>query len=453
MIRDSRERTEVCSHSPSPGADHRKGAELDLLRRSHAGGARTMSPQPPSEKNPLDAELEAALQDSSLLDVGLETNAAKGGKRGSRDEDDLQRGTVVGIDRDDVIVELGPRMQGVIASTEFEEEPKVGETYEFSLHGQKDGLWLLSRRKAKALAAWNDLSVGAHVEATITATNSGGLECQVGPLSAFMPASQASGGHVEDLSTLVGQKLVVQVMEADPRKKRLVLSRRRVLDSERDAMREQIAGSLHPGDDVQGAVTRIESFGAFVDLGGGVEGLVHISQLSRKRVEKVEDAVQKGDVVQAKVLDVKQGGKRIGLSIKATEPDPWDGAAMKYAPDTVINGKVVRLQDFGAFVEVEGGLEGLLHISQIAGGGQRINSPGDVLKVGEEVSVRILSVDPGKRRISLSRLDERGAVLGSEEAVDAAELEQIGKNTTSGGNKPLGTNLGSLFKKALGDQS
>jgi small subunit ribosomal protein S1 len=406
-----------------------------------------MSPQLPSEKNPLDAELEAALSDQSLLDVGLEPTTPKGGRRG-RDDDDLRSGTIVGIDRDDVIVELGPRMQGVIDAGEFDEAPEVGQTYEFSLHGQKDGLWLLSRRKVKALAAWNDLSPGAHVEAVVSTTNSGGLECQVGPLSAFMPASQASDGHVEDLSTLIGQKFVVEVMEADPRKKRLVVSRRKVLDAEKAAMREQIAGSLHPGDDVQGKVTRIEAFGAFVDL-GGVEGLVHISQLSRKRVEKVEDVVSVGDLVQAKVLEVKQGGKRIGLSIKATEPDPWDGAAMKYAPDTVVNGKVVRLMDFGAFVEIESGLEGLLHVSQILGGGQRVNRPHDVLKVGDEVSVRIQSVDPGKRRISLTRLDERGAVLGSEEAVDAAELEQIVKNTTSGGNRPLGTNLGSLFKKAL----
>lgn len=412
-----------------------------------------MSPQPPSEKNPLDAELEAALADSSLLDMGLESEPTKGGggRSGGRDDDDLRRGTIVGIDRDDVIVELGPRMQGVIASTEFDEEPAVGETYEFSMHGQKDGLWLLSRRKAKALAAWNDLSVGAHVEAVVSTTNSGGLECQVGPLSAFMPASQASDTHVEDLSTLIGQKFVVQVMEADPRKKRLVVSRRRVLDAERAEMRQQIAGSLHPGDDVQGKVTRIEAFGAFVDL-GGVEGLVHISQLSRKRVENVEDVVKVGDLVQAKVLEIKQGGKRIGLSIKATEPDPWDGAAMKYAPDTVITGKVVRLQDFGAFVEVENGLEGLLHISQILGGGQRVGRPADVLKVGEEVSVRILSVDSGKRRISLSRLDERGAVIGSEEAVDAAELDKLVKENTGASSRPLSTNLGDLFKKALGDQ-
>jgi ribosomal protein S1 len=409
-----------------------------------------MSPQPPSEKNPIDAELEAALADQSLLDMGLEPAPSKARGRAARD-DDQQRGTIVGIDRDDVIVELGPRMQGVIDRSEFDEEPQVGESYDFSLHGQKDGLWLLSRRRAKALAAWNDLSTGAHVEAVVSTTNSGGLECQVGPLSAFMPASQASDTHVEDLSTLIGQKFVVEVIEADPRKKRLVVSRRKVLDAERSAAREQIAGSLHPGDDVQGKVTRVEAFGAFVDL-GGVEGLVHISQLSRKRIEKVEDAVQVGDLVQAKVLEVKQGGKRISLSIRATEPDPWDGASMKYAPDTVIAGKVVRLQDFGAFVELENGLEGLLHVSQMLGGGQRVNRPQDVLTVGQELSVRILSVDSGKRRISLSRLDERGAVIGSEEAVDAAELEQIVRNTTSGGSRPLGTNLGDLFKKALGDR-
>ncbi|QDU65855.1 30S ribosomal protein S1 [Engelhardtia mirabilis] len=421
-----------------------------------------MTPKPPSERDPVDADLEAALADvGSLLDIDLDPTpsqvaSSKGSKskagagRRGRSEDDLVKGKIAGVSGDDVIVEIGPRMQGVIDAGEFDAPPTEGEVYEFTMHGQKDGLWLLSRRRARALAAWNDVSVGSHVEGMVSAVNSGGLEVQIGPLHAFMPASQASGGHVEDLSTLVGQKLVVEVMEVDPGKKRFVVSRRKVLERERASLRDQIVGHLHPGDDVQGKVSRIETFGAFVDL-GGVDGLVHVSQISRKRVDKVDEVLKVGDVVQAKVLEVKEGGKRISLSMKALEPDPWDDAAMRFADDTVIEGTVTRLQEFGAFVEIAPGLDGLLHVSQILGGGQRVNRPGDVLKVGEKVTVRVQSVDSGKRRISLTRLDERGAILGSEEAVDAAELDQLVKEKVKSSG-PLGTNLGNLFKKALGDK-
>lgn len=418
-----------------------------------------MTPKPPSERDPVDADLEAALADvGSLLDVDLDTGphsgstpgkSKKGAARGRDADDDLVRGTIAGFSGDDVIVDMGPRLQGVIDRGEFDEPPVEGQVFEFTMHGQKDGLWLLSRRRVKALAAWNEFDVGSYVDGTVTGVNSGGLDVSVGPLTAFMPASQASGGHVEDLSSLIGQKFTVQVMEVDRGKKRFVVSRRKVLDAERAELRDQIVGHLHPGDDVQGKVSRIEPFGAFVDL-GGVDGLVHVSQISRKRVDKVDEVLKVGDVVQAKVLEVKDGGKRISLSMKALEPDPWDDASMKFPEDTVIEGTVTRLQDFGAFVEIAPGLDGLLHVSQIVGGGQRVNRPHDVLKVGEQVTVRVQSIDSGKRRISLTRLDERGAVLGSEEAVDAAELDQIVKEKVKGGNAPLGTNLGNLFKKALG---
>ena len=242
-----------------------------------------MSPKVPSEKDPVQAELEAALSDGSLLDMDLDLPS--GANSG---EDDLRKGTIAGVDRDDIFVELGPRMQGVIARTEFDDPPAVGQVFEFSMHGQKDGLWLLSRRKVKLLSAWSNLEVGSHVEATVKATNTGGLEVEIGPLSGFMPASQASDHHVEDLSTLVGQRLTVEVLELDKGRKRLVVSRRKVAQVERESARQEIVGSLAMGDKVAGSVTRIEPFGAFVDI-GGVEGMVHVSQITRARVEHPEE--------------------------------------------------------------------------------------------------------------------------------------------------------------------
>ena len=401
-----------------------------------------MSNKPPTEKDPIAAELEAALEGTSLLDIDLE--APTGAKAGA--SNDLRKGTVVGVNDPDVIVELGPREQGVISLSEFDEPPQAGQVFEFSIHGQEDGLWKLSRRRAKALAAWNDLYPGARVEATVQATNSGGLEVAVGPLSGFMPASQAGDRHIEDLSGLVGQKLICEVIEADPAKKRVVVSRRRVLEAERAEMREALAGQLAVGYEVSGKVTRIESFGAFVDI-GGAEGLVHVSQISRKRVENPADVLKVGQDVQAQVVKIEEGGKRIGLSMKALEPDPWDDAITFLAPEQIMNAKVVRLAEFGASCELSPGVDGLLHVSQMRGGGERVQRPSEMFKVNDEVQVRIVSIDSGARRIGLSRLDERGAVIGSEDAVDAAEIQAVVEDTR--GKPQLGTNLGNLFKRAL----
>lgn len=418
-----------------------------------------MSQQPKSEKDPFQAELEAALRAADKLDFSEPRrgprNVHGAGKPGGRGDGprrsepqrghDLIKGTVVGIDAPDAIIELGPRSQGLIALSEFDEPPSIGQTFEFTLNGQKDGLWMLSRRRARALAAWNELEAGSIIEGQVSAVNTGGVELSIGPLTAFMPASQVGLGHTDNLQGLVGQRMTVEVVEVDPGRRRLVVSRRRVLAAEREELREQVLGHLSIGDEVQGRVTRVESFGAFVDI-GGIEGLVHVSQLSHRRVEDAKSFVAVGDTVRAKVVKLEEGGKKIGLSMKAMEPDPLAGLAGRYPPERVVTGKVTRLEEFGAFVELEPGLEGLLHVSQIARGGERVRRARDVLSAGQEIPVRVLSVDADKRRISLSRLDERGAVLGSEEAVDSADLGRVMGETQ---RPALSTNLGNLFKKAM----
>ena len=241
------------------------------------------------------------------------------------------------------------------------------------------------------------------------------------------------------------RRLECLVTEMDKSKKRFVVSHRRVLEADRAEKQAEMAGSMGVGTEVSGRITRIEAFGAFVDL-GGMEGLVHVSQISRARVNHPNDVLKQGQEVRCKIVKIEEGGKRIGLSMKAFEPDPWEGISMKYPPDTVVQGKVVRIADFGAFVEIEPGVDGLVHISQISSDHNRINRVGDVLKSGQELTVRILSVDPSQNRISLSMLDERGAKIGSEEAVDMADLRGVIEETKG---KDLGTNLGGLFKKAL----
>ena len=217
-----------------------------------------------------------------------------------------------------------------------------------------------------------------------------------------------------------------------------------MLEKEREEAVKETVGRLSAGQMVRGKVTRVETFGAFVDLGGGIEGLVHVSNLSRRRVENAASVVAVGQEVQAQILSILDGGKRIGLSMKVLEPDPWETATYRYSADAVVSGTVTRLAEFGAFVELEPGLEGLLHVSQMAK--DRVRRPRDHVTVGETISVRIVAVEPANRRLSLSRLDPRGAILGSEEAVDASVIDEaLGKATS----KPALTNLGGLFKKAL----
>lgn len=400
-------------------------------------------------KDPLSAEIDAALEGVDLQNLDLRSEAAAAGaKTTSKSKpSNVRPGTIAGITGDDVFVELGPRMQGVISLKEFDERPAVGATFEFTLHGREDELWVLSRKEVIALAAWDEVEAGSLVKARISGQNTGGLEAKVGPMAAFLPASQVALRHEDNLAQFIGQTLTCQVLEVDRDRKRILLSRRAVLEKEREEAVKETLGRLSAGQQIRGKVTRVESFGAFVDLGGGIEGLVHVSNISRRRVEDAKSVLAQGQEVQAVIAEIKDGGKRIGLSMKALEPDPWETATSRYAQDSVISGKVTRLADFGAFVEVEPGLEGLLHVSAMAK--DRVRRPGDLVKVGETIAVRVVAIEPSKRRLSLSRLDPRGAVLGSEEAVEASVIDEALQKNTS---VPAKTNLGNLFKKALGDK-
>jgi small subunit ribosomal protein S1 len=400
-------------------------------------------------KDPLSAEIDAALEGVDLQHLDPRSESAAGAKSAEKAKpSNVRKGTIAGVTGDDVFVELGPRVQGVISLQEFDEKPAVGAVYEFTLHGREDELWVLSRKEIQALAAWDQVEPGSLVKARISGQNTGGLEAKIGPMPAFLPASQVALRHEADLAQFIGQTLTCQVLEVDRDRKRILLSRRAVLEKERESAVKESLGRLSAGQTIRGKVTRVEEFGGFVDLGGGIEGLVHVSNISRRRIENASSALAVGQEVQALITDIKDGGKRIGLSMKALEPDPWETATGRYAQDSLVSGKVTRLADFGAFVEVEAGLEGLLHVSAMAK--DRVRRPGDYVKVGETITVRIVSIEPSKRRMSLSRLDPRGAVLGSEEAVDASVIDEALQKNTS---VPAKTNLGNLFKKALGEKN
>ncbi len=412
-----------------------------------------MSSKKNNPQDALSAEIEAALNgvelqrlDDSPAASGAAKAKGKEAPAGRKNQRGLVPGLIVGVHGDDVIVELSPTRQGICPRSQFEVEPKVGERSEFTLGGQDpDGLWILSRRELQALAAWDAIEKGSRVEAKVTGQNTGGLELKVGPLPGFMPASQIGLGREDNLAQYIGRTLEVLVLEIDPDRRRLLLSRRAILETERETAREQSVGSLATGQVLRGRVTRIEPFGAFVDLGKGVEGLLHVSNLSRGHVADPNDVVKKGQEIDVMVLKIEDGGKRIGLGMKQLEADPWQAIGGKYQVDQVVNGKIVRLTDFGAFVEVEPGVDGLLHVSAMAK--ERVRRPQDSVKVGQEVSVRIVTIDGARQRLSLSRLDPRGALIGSEDSVDSAVIDEALARTQA--TKPQGTNLGSLFKKAL----
>jgi len=402
----------------------------------------------PRSDDPLSREIDAALEGLNLQEIDQpRREPAKRAQTGGSGDARTQRGAVVDVRGNDVFVELGPRMQGVAPLADFATPPKMGEEFDFQSRGREDDLWILSRhvaRSATQVLIGDDVQPGALVKAKITGQNTGGLEARVGAVSAFLPASQVGLSREENLGVHLNQTLTCEVVEVDRERKRIVLSRRKVLERERDEARLETVGRISVGQVVKGKVTRVEDFGAFVDIGGGVEGLVHVSNLSHARVEKAGTVLQAGQEVEAQVLKIEDGGKRIGLGLKQLQRDPWADVASRFAVDSIVTGKVTRLQEFGAFVELEPGVEGLVHVSQLAK--DRVRRPQDVVKPGQQIQVRIVAVEPGRSRISLSRLDPRGAVLGSEDSVEASVIDEAMKKSSS---EPIGTNLGSLFKRAL----
>jgi len=380
----------------------------------------------------LRAELELELE---LADTPEARPAA-----GANAPADLLPAVVAGLSGDDVVVELSPRVTGCVPKLEFEAVPPAGTPVRVSLVGREDGMWIFSVREAKTLAAWDDLEVGSLVKGTVFGFNKGGLELKIGPLRAFLPASQIGLEHVEDLAAYANQTLTCEVLEIERDKRRVVVSRRAVLDRERKVGRDKATERLSVNAVIKGRVARLESYGAFVDL-GGIEGLLHVSNLAHRRVEHPQELLKLGQELEVVILSIEEGGKRIGLSRKLLEPDPWQGVGERYQTDQVLSAKVRRVLAFGAFLELEPGVEGLLHVSQLGGRGR---DPGQSVKIGEELPVRVLAIDERQKRISLSRLAPNGALLGTDEAAAGAEVREV-----LGQGTKLGTNLGALLGKAL----
>ncbi len=357
------------------------------------------------------------------------------------------KGAVVGVYGDDVFVELGPRMQGVISVRQFELLPRAGDVYEFTLGGREDGLWALARRERESLATWEDMERGSLVHARAIGASADGLELKIGPLHAFMPKSHTGLARDEKPDVLVGKTMTCEVIEVDSERQRVLVSRKLVVQRERDDERQRQVGALNVGQTVHGRVTRVEAYGVFVAFGHGLEGLVHVSNLAYERVEHPAHVVKQGDMLTAKVLAIRNGGKRVALGVKQLQPSPWEHARAHLAIGRLVEGTVKRVLPFGAFIAVLPGIEGLVHNSQADLRGQRDLSA--LLEPGAKVSVRVLSVDEAGERLALSLLHFDGRAILADEAPAHASFEELAQHAKNigGGNASV---LGRMLRDALG---
>ena len=293
---------------------------------------------------------------------------------------------------------------------------KVGEVLDVLVLRQVVGkdtdtvTYLVSKKRLEARKAWDKL-VG-HEEEVVTVKGTravkGGLSVEFEGVRGFIPASMLDTRFVRNTERFVGQEFDAKIKEVDAKENRFILSRREVVEAATAAARAEVFGKLAVGDVVTGKVARITSFGAFIDL-GGVDGLVHLTELSHERNVSPKSVVTVGEEIEVKILDLNEEEGRVSLSLKATTPGPWDGVEQKLAKGDVVEGTVKRLTDFGAFVEVLPGIDGLVHVSQISH--KRIENPKEALKVGQEVKVKVLEVNADAERVSLSikALEERPA--------------------------------------------
>ena len=328
------------------------------------------------------------------------------------DEGDLVTGTVVKLEHDEVLLDIGYKSEGVIPARELSIRKDVNPSEIVSLGDKiealvlqkedKEGRLVLSKKRAEYERAWNAVeakfNAGETVEGEVIEVVKGGLILDIG-LRGFLPASLVDLRRVKDLSAFMGTRVEARVIEMDRNRNNVVLSRRIVLEEARKAERQEILSKLQSGMRLKGTVSSIVDFGAFVDL-GGIDGLIHISELSWNHVNHPSEVVKVGQEVEVQVLEVDLNRERISLGLKQTQEDPWRSLVKKYPVDAIVEGTVTKLVTFGAFVDLGDGVEGLVHISEMAK--THVDAPAQVCSVGDVVKVMVREIDLDRRRISLS---------------------------------------------------
>jgi small subunit ribosomal protein S1 len=393
------------------------------------------SPAPDAPDQDLEKEIADALGDFSVMDMVEDpTPETASGAPLQAGDHAMAKGSIVAIHDDDVFVDLGGKSQGIVPLTQFEQKPELGAEMEFVVEGVlgDEGLIKLSRQGAVEKATWQTLERGMTIEAMVTGSNTGGLELKVAGQRAFMPASQIDLNRIEQFNEFLGKKVKCKVIELDRRGKKIVVSRRAVMEEEQAAEREKVLAEIQVGDVREGTVRSLQQYGAFVDL-GGIDGLVHVSDLSWERVGKPEEVVKVGQKVRVKVLKIEGDGQRISLGMKQVGPNPWDTVEQKYVPGTQASGRVAKLANFGVFVELEPGVEGLIPMGELSW--DRVGKASSIVEVNQMVTVKVLDVDIARQRISLSLKqlsDDPWTSAEGEFAVDTIIEGKVTKTTDFG---------------------
>ncbi|KFN90375.1 SSU ribosomal protein S1p [Tetragenococcus muriaticus PMC-11-5] len=373
---------------------------------------------------------------------------------------DIVKGEVLAIEDRQAIVGIeGTGVEGVAPAKELSTLPvedineiiKVGDVLDFVVissigDDKENGSYLLSKRRLDAKKVWEDIEEkyqnGETVEAPVTNVVKGGLVVDVG-VRGFVPASMVEDYFVDDFNDYKGRTLEFKIIEIEPSENRLILSHKAIVEEEKEKKKEELLNSISEGDVIEGTVARLTNFGAFIDL-GGIDGLVHVSEISHAHVAKPSDVLSVGDKVNVAVLSVAPATERVSLSIKDTLPGPWTNIEEKAPKGSVLEGTVKRLTSFGAFVEVFPGVEGLVHISQISH--KHIATPHEVLTEGEQVQVKVLDVNPDEHRIALSikSLEEQPE---TEENQDEPDPEDYQNFEDDGSGFTMGDILGEALNE------
>ncbi len=419
-------------------------------------------PAPEHVEVPADEDLDAALE--------AEINAALGGESSSVGavteatavaelpaEDTLEqghrlKGRVADVHGENIFLDLGFRSQGMLPTKQYEGKELPAKGTEIVVIVQKvstdEGLIHvgLPTGRQKVSGTWDSVAVGQIVDCMVTKSNKGGLEVMISSLRGFLPSGQVDLRFIENLETFVGQKLTVKILEVNKAKRNLIVSRKALLEEERREASEKILATLEVGQTLDGTVTTVKDYGAFVNL-GGVDGFVHIGQMSWQHIKHPSEVVAEGQAVRAKVVSISEDKKKIGLSLKALSQSPWDFAATKYAQGQTVMGTVTRTTEFGAFVQLEPGLEGMVHISELDY--RRVSRVSDVVAVGQELELQVRDVDPVKRRIGLS-LKALKPKPESPKPETPAEPEVVEaprprRNLNLKGGKEIGAKSGGMF--------
>ena len=367
----------------------------------------------------------------------------------------ILKGTVMTVGEDDVIVNIGHMSDGIITKNEISAESgkaladivSEGDVIDVYVLKADDGEGnvVLSKKRADQIVVWDELAdafeAGKALDVTVKEAVKGGVVAFVKGIRAFIPASQLSVAYVEDLEEFVGKALQVKIIDLNKEKKNVVLSRKEIEKAELQVVKAKLWETLLPGDTMKGEVKRLEKFGAFIDI-GGLDGLAHVSQLSWKRVKHPSEVVSIGDKVDVEILEVNKEKNRISLKVLNVQENPWDDINAFHSVNDVVEGTVVRVADFGAFVQLSSGVEGLVHVSEISN--EHIKHPKDALEVGQKVEVRVLDIKPADQRMSLSikAVNDEGAAV--QEAVE--DFSQEGDASATLGDL-LADKLKDFFKE------